>query len=132
MEPLTLLAMGATIILTGALTRVGELSLDGAIAELKNLIAAKSPDALKRLQGADQNAAVSSETIEIIVTLIGCNLWLINYCKESLHELLLQERETLTNLIYEVMEDIALAKAIEEGLDGENVSREEIFALLAE
>jgi L-asparaginase/Glu-tRNA(Gln) amidotransferase subunit D len=50
MESLTLLATGATIILTGALTRVGELSLDGAIAELKNLIAAKSPDALKRLR----------------------------------------------------------------------------------
>ena len=132
MELLTLLAMGATIILTGALTRVGELSLDGAIAELKNLIAAKSPDALKRLQGADQNAAVSSETIESIATLIGCNLWLINYCKESLHELLLQERETLTDLIYEVMEDIALAKAIEEGLDDENVSSEEVFALLSE
>ena len=132
MELLTLLAMGATIILTGALTRVGELSWDGAIAELKNSIAAKSPDALKRLQGADQNAAVSSETIEIIVTLIGCNLWLINYCKESLHELLLQERETLTDLIYEVMEDIALAKAIEEGLDDENVSSEEVFALLSE
>jgi len=28
------------------------------------------------------------------------------------------------------MEDIVLAKAIEKGLDGENVSREEIFALL--
>jgi hypothetical protein len=52
--------------------------------------------------------------------------------KEVLHELLLQERETLTDLIYEVMEDIALAKAIEEGLDGENVSREEVFGLLAE
>jgi hypothetical protein len=52
--------------------------------------------------------------------------------KEILHELLLQERETLTDLIYEVMEDIALAKAIEEGLDDENVSREEVFALLAE
>jgi hypothetical protein len=49
-----------------------------------------------------------------------------------LHELLLQERETLTNLIYEVMEDIALAKAIEEGLDDENVSSEEVFALLSE
>jgi hypothetical protein len=52
--------------------------------------------------------------------------------KEVLHELLLQERETLTDLIYEVMEDIALAKAIEEGLDGQNVSREEVFALLSE
>jgi len=43
-----------------------------------------------------------------------------------------QERETLTDVIYEVIEDIALAKAIEEGLDDENVSREEIFSLLAE
>jgi len=30
------------------------------------------------------------------------------------------------------VEDIALAKAIAEGLDGENVSREEVFALLSE
>ena len=52
--------------------------------------------------------------------------------KEILHELLLQERETLTDVIYEVIEDIALAKAIEEGLDDENVSREKIFALLSE
>ena len=52
--------------------------------------------------------------------------------KEILHELLLLERETLTDVIYEVIEDIALAKAIEEGLDDENVSREEIFSLLAE
>ncbi|ARI79611.1 hypothetical protein IQ224_20350 [Microcystis sp. LEGE 00066] len=52
--------------------------------------------------------------------------------KEVLHELLLQERETLTDVIYEVIEDMALAKAIEEGLHDENVSREEIFSLLAE
>ncbi|MGL5034377.1 MAG: hypothetical protein ACRC6M_11320 [Microcystaceae cyanobacterium] len=69
MEPLTFASV-VTIILTGALTRVGELSLDGAIAQLKNLIAAKSPDTLKRLQGADQNEVVSSETIEIMATLI--------------------------------------------------------------
>ena len=69
MEPLTFASV-VTIILTGALTRVGELSLDGAITQLKNLIAAKSPDTLKRLQGADQNEAVSSEMIEIIATLI--------------------------------------------------------------
>jgi hypothetical protein len=50
--------------------------------------------------------------------------------KEALRELLIQDRETLLDLIYEVMEDIVLAKAIEKGLDGENVSREEIFALL--
>ena len=52
--------------------------------------------------------------------------------KELLHELLVQERDLLTDLIYEVMEDIALGKAIEEGKNGENVERDEIFALLAE
>lgn len=51
--------------------------------------------------------------------------------REVLQELLIQDRETLRDLIYEVMEDIALARAIEEGLDDENVSREEVFALLA-
>ncbi len=70
MEPLTLLATAVKIILTGVLTRGSELSLEGAIAQLKNLIVAKSPDTLKRLQEADQNEAVSSETIEIIATLI--------------------------------------------------------------
>ena len=50
--------------------------------------------------------------------------------KEALRESLIQDRETLLDLIYEVMEDIALAKAIAEGINDENVSREEIFALL--
>ena len=50
--------------------------------------------------------------------------------KEALRELLIQDRETLLDLIYEVMKDIALAKAIAEGINDENVSREEIFALL--
>lgn len=49
--------------------------------------------------------------------------------KEVLHELLLQKRETLTDVIYEMIEDMVIAKAIEEGLNDENVSREEIFWL---
>ncbi|TRU35627.1 MAG: hypothetical protein EWV50_16710 [Microcystis aeruginosa Ma_MB_F_20061100_S20] len=49
--------------------------------------------------------------------------------KEVLHELLFQERETLTDVIYEVIEDMVLAKPIEEGVDDENVSREEFFWL---
>ena len=57
MEPLTLLATGVMTILTGALSRVGKLSLDGAIAELKNLIAAKNPETLP-------------ETIELMATLL--------------------------------------------------------------
>jgi hypothetical protein len=50
--------------------------------------------------------------------------------KELLHELLLQQRGMLTELIYEVMENVALARAIAEGKDGENVERDEIMALL--
>jgi hypothetical protein len=50
--------------------------------------------------------------------------------KEVLHELLLQERDWLANLVYEVMEEVAMARAIAEGKDSENVGRDEIFELL--
>jgi len=36
----------------------------------------------------------------------------------------------LVDLVYEVMEEVALAKAIAAGKDNENVSRDEIFELL--
>lgn len=49
--------------------------------------------------------------------------------KEILHELLIQERSWLVDLVYEVMEDVAMARAIAEGKDSENVSRDEIFEL---
>jgi len=49
--------------------------------------------------------------------------------KELLHELLIQERGWLLELVYEVMEDAAMARAIAEGKDSENVSRDEIFEL---
>jgi Mor family transcriptional regulator len=70
MEPLTLLATGVTIILGGALARVGELVLDGSLEKLTNLIAVKSPDTLKKLQSANQNPALLSETIEVMATLL--------------------------------------------------------------
>ena len=70
MEPFTLLATGLTIILMGALTRVGELSLDGAIAELKNLIAAKSPETWKQLEATAKNPAALPGTIEVMATLL--------------------------------------------------------------
>jgi hypothetical protein len=50
--------------------------------------------------------------------------------KELLREMFTQERDMLAELIYEVMEDMAMAKAIAEGKDSENVGRDEIFALL--
>ncbi|MEG3440128.1 hypothetical protein V0288_23565 [Pannus brasiliensis CCIBt3594] len=52
--------------------------------------------------------------------------------KELLHELLVQEQDLVKELIYEVMEELAMANAIKEGKDSENVSRDEIFALLEE
>jgi len=69
MEPLTL-ATGVTIILAGALTRVGELCLDGSIEQLRKLIAAKSPDTLAKLQAANENPALLPETIEAVATLL--------------------------------------------------------------
>ncbi|TRU11141.1 MAG: hypothetical protein EWV60_08365 [Microcystis sp. Msp_OC_L_20101000_S702] len=70
MEPLTLLATGVTIILGGALARVGELVLDGSLEKLINLIAVKSPDTLKKLQSANQDPALLPETIEVMATLL--------------------------------------------------------------
>ena len=70
METLTLLATAVTIILGGALARVGELVLDGSREKLTNLIAVKSPDTLKKLQSANQNPALLSETIEVMAILL--------------------------------------------------------------
>ncbi|MFN9648659.1 MAG: hypothetical protein ACK58Z_09225 [Pseudanabaena sp.] len=49
--------------------------------------------------------------------------------KEVLHELLMQERSWILDLFYEALEDVAMAKAIAEGKDSENVGRDEIFEL---
>ena len=70
MEPLTLLATGVTIILGGALARVGEIVLDGSLEKLTNLIAVKSPDTLKKLQSANQDTALLPEKIEVMATLL--------------------------------------------------------------
>jgi predicted RNase H-like HicB family nuclease len=55
---------------------------------------------------------------------------------ETLDELRENLQEVIEMLLEDpaitALEDIALAKAIAEGLDGENVSREEVFALLSE
>ncbi len=49
--------------------------------------------------------------------------------KELLHELLTQERSWFMDLVYEAMEDAAMGRAIAEGKDRENVSRDQIFEL---
>ncbi|MFM5900381.1 MAG: hypothetical protein ACKO9R_03895 [Dolichospermum sp.] len=70
MDPITVVAGIVTIILTGALTRVGELSLDGAILNLKKLIEARSPQIINQLQATGGNQAPSPETIDAVATLI--------------------------------------------------------------
>ncbi len=50
--------------------------------------------------------------------------------KELLREMFTQERDLLAELIYEVMEDVAMARGIAEGKDSKNVERDEIFVLL--
>lgn len=50
--------------------------------------------------------------------------------KAVLIEILQDQKEVFTDIIFEAMEDIALAKAIEEGENTETVSREAIFKIL--
>jgi hypothetical protein len=52
--------------------------------------------------------------------------------KTTLVEILQEQKEVFTDIIIEAMEDIALAKAIEEGENTENASREDIFKLLSQ
>ena len=52
--------------------------------------------------------------------------------KAAIVEILQEQKEVFTDLIAEVMEDIALAKAIEEGENTEPVSRETIFKILGQ
>jgi DNA-binding protein YbaB len=50
--------------------------------------------------------------------------------KVAIIKILQEQKEVFTDLIIEAMEDIALAKAIEEGESTEIVSREAIFNIL--
>ena len=50
--------------------------------------------------------------------------------KSALMEALEEHRDLVQEIVEEAMEDIALARAIEQGLGGESVSRDEVFAIL--
>ncbi|MEM9220146.1 MAG: hypothetical protein AAGD25_38185 [Cyanobacteria bacterium P01_F01_bin.150] len=51
--------------------------------------------------------------------------------KSAILELLQDNKDEVHQLFSEIIEDIAMEKAIEEGQDTELVSRDEIFSLLA-
>lgn len=70
MDPLTLAGIG-TIVLTGALARVGEMALDGTIAQFKRLIETKYPDIFRKLEAATSNPDILPETIDVMATLIN-------------------------------------------------------------
>ena len=50
--------------------------------------------------------------------------------KSALVEALEEHRDLVQEIVEEAMEDIALARAIEQGLGGESVARDEVFAIL--
>ncbi|MCK6621484.1 MAG: hypothetical protein HUU32_02740 [Calditrichaceae bacterium] len=50
--------------------------------------------------------------------------------KEVIIEVLEERSETITNFFAEILEDLALAKAIREGENSEKVGRKEIFKIL--
>jgi len=50
--------------------------------------------------------------------------------KAAVIEALEERRDWVKDIVEEAMEDIALARAIEEGLGGGSVSRDEVFSLL--
>jgi hypothetical protein len=53
-----------------------------------------------------------------------------NLVKSALVEALKEHRDLVQEIVEEALEDIALAHAIEQGLGGESVSRDEVFAVL--
>ena len=50
--------------------------------------------------------------------------------KSALAEALEEHRDLVQEIVEEAMEDFALARAVEQGLTGEPVSRDEVFAIL--
>jgi hypothetical protein len=50
--------------------------------------------------------------------------------KSALVEALEEQRNLVQEIVEEAMEDIALSRAIEQGLGSESASRDEVFAIL--
>lgn len=52
--------------------------------------------------------------------------------KTALTEVLETQRDSMREIVEEVMEDFAFSRAIEQGMASEKVSRDEVFAILEE
>jgi hypothetical protein len=64
------------------------------------------------------------------MTMTVDELQLKTLVKEAVWELIQERREELSDLFGELIEDMALARAIREGEASESVSRDEVLALL--
>jgi len=53
-----------------------------------------------------------------------------NIFKEAIKEVIQEQKEFFSDLFADALEDIAFIKAIDEGLDTETASREEVFQIL--
>ena len=69
MDPLTIAGI-ATIVLTGALTKIGENALDGSLKQLSKLLKQKSPDTWRRIAAAGDDQQTLPEVIEVMATVI--------------------------------------------------------------
>ncbi len=69
MELLTLAGIG-TIILTGVLTRMGEMALDKSVDQLNKLVKRKSPKTFQQLEAAAKTPELLLKAVEMMAILI--------------------------------------------------------------
>jgi predicted Holliday junction resolvase-like endonuclease len=69
MEPLTVAGI-VTIVLTGALAKVGENALDGSLKYLGQLLEQKAPKTWNKLTASQNNAEALPEIIEVMAETI--------------------------------------------------------------
>ncbi|MDJ0511071.1 MAG: hypothetical protein QNJ64_17715 [Crocosphaera sp.] len=72
MEPLTIAGI-VTIVLTGALTKLGENALDGTLKGLSQLLQQKAPNTWNKLISAKDNPQALPEVIEVMAETIQDN-----------------------------------------------------------
>ena len=58
------------------------------------------------------------------------DLQIKNIFKQAILEVIQEQNELFSDLFMEAIEDIALARAIEEGMQSETVSEDEVFQIL--
>ncbi|MGK7945986.1 MAG: hypothetical protein AB4058_16100 [Microcystaceae cyanobacterium] len=124
MEFLTLAGIG-TIILTAALTRGTEMTLEGSIDQLKKIVQRKSPNTFKQLEAAAENpqALPSSETVNMMAETVKMMAKLIEEDEEvkKVAETIAEENKNNPDVINQLakIKTIGLEDFEAEELEGE-------------